>query len=78
MVGGSIEDQTRLTLSHIGKVLEAAGCSFENAVKSICHLSDIPGFDSFNSVYAQFSRDVRQPAWMNSKARRIGKSRATL
>jgi len=53
-VEGGIEDQTRLTLSHIGKVLEAAGCSFENVVKCTWHLSDIRDFDRFNSVDAQF------------------------
>ena len=45
VVRGSIEDETRLTLSHIGKVLEAAGYSFEDVVKCTCHLADIRDFD---------------------------------
>ena len=56
---GSIEDQTRLTLSHIGKVLEAAGCTFDDVVKCTCHLSDIHDFERFNSVYAQLFTGVR-------------------
>ena len=59
VIEGSIEDQTRLTLSHIGKVLEAAGGSFEDVVKCTCHLSDIRDFDRFNSVYAEFFPGVR-------------------
>ena len=59
VVEGSIEDQTRLTLSHIGKVLEAAGCTFDDVVKCTCHLTDIHDFDRFNAVYAQFFQRVR-------------------
>jgi len=59
VVEGSIEDQTRLTLSHTGKVLEAAGCTFDDVVKCACYLSDIHDFERFNAVYAQFFAGVR-------------------
>ena len=59
VVPGTIEEQTRLTLSHIGKVLEAAGCTFDDVVKCACHLSDIQDFGRFNGVYAQFFSGVR-------------------
>jgi 2-iminobutanoate/2-iminopropanoate deaminase len=57
--GHTVEEQTRLTLSHIGKILEAAGATFEDVVKCTCHLSDIREFDRFNSVYSEFFRGVR-------------------
>lgn len=59
VVEGSIEEQTRLTLSHIGKILEAAGCTFDDVVKCTCHLRDINDFDAFNKVYAEFFTGVR-------------------
>ena len=59
VVRGSIEDETRLTLSHIGKILEAAGYSFEDVVKCTCHLSDIRDFDGFDRVYSEFFSGVR-------------------
>jgi 2-iminobutanoate/2-iminopropanoate deaminase len=59
IVHGSVEDETRLTLTHIGKVLESAGCSFEDVVKCTCHLADINDFARFNSVYAEFFSGVR-------------------
>ena len=59
VVEGSIEDQTRLTLSHVGKVLEAAGCTLDDVVKCTCHLSDIHDFERFNAVYAQVFPGVR-------------------
>jgi 2-iminobutanoate/2-iminopropanoate deaminase len=59
IVPGSVEDQTRVTLSHIGKILEAAGCAFDEVVKCTCHLSDIRDFDAFNKVYAEFFTGIR-------------------
>jgi 2-iminobutanoate/2-iminopropanoate deaminase len=59
VVRGSIEDETRLTLSHLGKILEVAGYSFEDVVKCTCHLADIRDFDSFDRVYANFFSAVR-------------------
>lgn len=59
IVPGTIEEQTRLTLTHIGKILEAAGCTFSDVVKCTCHLSDMGDFDRFNAVYAEFFTGVR-------------------
>jgi len=51
---GTIEAETRLTLEHIGKVLAAAGMTYEDVVKCTCHLSDIHDFPRFNAVYRTF------------------------
>jgi 2-iminobutanoate/2-iminopropanoate deaminase len=59
VVRGSIEDETRLTLSHIGKILEAAGYSFEDVVKCTCHLNDIREFDAFDRAYSKFFSGTR-------------------
>ena len=59
VVEGSIEEQTRLTLSHVGRILEAGGCTFADVVKCTCHLRDINDFDAFNKVYAEFFTGVR-------------------
>ena len=58
MFGGIIEDETRLTLMHVEKILRAAGCTLNDVVKSTVHLSDIEGFDRFNAVYKNFFKDV--------------------
>jgi 2-iminobutanoate/2-iminopropanoate deaminase len=59
VVEGTIEEQTRLTLHHIGKILQAAGCAFDDVVKCTCHLTRIQDFDRFNSVYAEFFGGIR-------------------
>jgi 2-iminobutanoate/2-iminopropanoate deaminase len=55
---GTIEEETRLTMEHIGRILEAAGFGFEDVVKCACHLADIRDFDAFNGVYSQYFQDV--------------------
>jgi 2-iminobutanoate/2-iminopropanoate deaminase len=54
VVHGTIEEETRRTLEHIGKILEAADMSFHDVVKCTCHISDINDFDKFDAVYREF------------------------
>lgn len=55
---GAIEEETRLTLEHIGKMLGAAGMTFDDVVKCTCHLAAIGDFDAFDTVYRTFFRSV--------------------
>jgi len=59
VVRGSIEDETRLTMSHIGKILEAAGYTFDDVVKCTCHLADIRDFEGFDRAYSKFFSGIR-------------------
>jgi len=59
IVGETIEEQTALTLGHVGKILAAAGCTFDDVVKCTCHLSDIKDFDRFNKVYSEVFTGIR-------------------
>jgi 2-iminobutanoate/2-iminopropanoate deaminase len=56
---GTIEEETRVTLQNIGKILAAGGCSFDDVVKSTVHLADIKDFDRYNAVYAEFFEGIR-------------------
>ena len=56
---GSIQEETKTTLSHIDKILRAAGCTPQDVVKCTCHLADIKDFDGFNAVYAEFFQGIR-------------------
>jgi 2-iminobutanoate/2-iminopropanoate deaminase len=57
-VRGSIEDETLYTLTQVKKILEAAGCTLNDVVKSTVHLADMEDFDRYNAVYKQFFKDV--------------------
>src|ERR1700751_3774542 len=51
---GDVEFQTRLTLSNIRRILEAAGVEITDVVKCSVFLRDIADFSKMNRVYAEF------------------------
>lgn len=54
LVNGGIEEQTRQVMQNIGAILDAAGYSFADVVKSTCLLADINDFQAMNRIYAEF------------------------
>ena len=50
----SIEAQTRQSLKNIGAILEKAGMTYENVVKTTVLLNDIADFGAMNAVYSEF------------------------
>lgn len=49
-----ITAQTEQVMNNLGAILEAAGSSYEKAVKTTCFLSDMSDFGAFNEVYAKY------------------------
>ena len=49
-----IAAQTEQVMKNLDAVLNAAGSSFEKAVKTTCFLADIADFAAFNEVYAKY------------------------
>lgn len=50
----TIEEQTRQALTNIGAILEEAGLTFNDIVKTTVLLSDLADFGAMNAVYAEF------------------------
>ncbi len=50
----TIEGQTEQVCQNLGAVLEAAGSSFEQVIKTTCYLADMNDFGAFNEVYAKY------------------------
>jgi len=49
-----ISAQTEQVMKNLGAVLEAAGSSYEKAIKTTCFLAEIADFAAFNEVYAKY------------------------
>ena len=49
-----IEAQTRRSLDNLGYILEEAGLSFDDVVKTTVLLDDIGNFGAMNAVYAEY------------------------
>jgi len=54
VVEGGIKEQTEQVIKNIGSILEAAGYSFSDVVKSTVFLKDMNDFAGMNEVYARY------------------------
>lgn len=61
LVEGDITVQTEQVLRNIAAILDVAGYTFSDVVKSTCLLSDIANFKAMNEVYARYYPE-KQPA----------------
>lgn len=52
--GKNTAEQTEQVMKNLAAVLEAAGTSFDNVVKTTCFLADIADFAAFNEVYGKY------------------------
>ncbi len=57
VVEGGITEQTLQVMKNIGAILEAAGYTYNNVVKSMCLLSNMADFKAMNEVYGQFYQE---------------------
>lgn len=62
LVEGDVKAQARQALENVRGVLEAAGTSFTNVVKTTVFLADMGDFAAMNEVYAEFFADGAPPA----------------
>ena len=56
-VEGGVKEQTEQVMKNIGYILEEAGYTYKDVVKSTCLLSDISGFAEMNAVYGEYYKE---------------------
>jgi 2-iminobutanoate/2-iminopropanoate deaminase len=54
MVEGTIEEKTHQVMRNLQKVLESAGVTFADVVKTTIFLTDMDDFGKVNSIYASY------------------------
>ena len=54
VVEGGIKEQTRQSLTNVKAILEEAGLSMSNVVKTTVFMADMDDFAEMNAVYAEF------------------------
>ena len=54
IVEGGIKEQTEQVMKNISAILQEAGYSLSNVVKSTCLLSDMANFGVMNEVYGRY------------------------
>jgi 2-iminobutanoate/2-iminopropanoate deaminase len=69
-VSGDVAEQTEQVLKNLSAVLEAAGTSLNNVVKTTVFLADMNDFTAMNEVYAKYFSD-NKPARATVQAARL-------
>lgn len=59
LVEGGFAEQTERVLSNLSAVLEAAGASWGDVVKTTVYLHDMADFPTFNEMYGRHIGDAR-------------------
>jgi 2-iminobutanoate/2-iminopropanoate deaminase len=54
VVAGGIAEQTERVMQNLAAILEAAGSSLQQAVKTTCYLANLDDFAEFNAVYSRW------------------------
>ena len=72
MVQGGIEAQTRRVFENLGAILQAAGASFDNVVRTTVYLADMSDFAKVNEVYGTYFNSPA-PARATVQAARLPK-----
>ena len=54
LVAGTIEEQTEQVLSNLKNLLEAAGTSMDNVVKTVVFIKNMDDFGKINEVYGKY------------------------
>jgi 2-iminobutanoate/2-iminopropanoate deaminase len=54
---GGLEGQVERAIRNLEAVLDAAGCTLADVVKTTCFLAEIDDFATFNAIYARFFPD---------------------
>ena len=62
MVTSTIEKETTQVMHNLKAVLEAAGMSFKNVVKSSIFISDMENFSKINEIYGTYFEEEIAPA----------------
>jgi 2-iminobutanoate/2-iminopropanoate deaminase len=56
MVAGDVATQTQRIMDNLLHVLAAAGCGFDDVVRTTIYLVDLAGFETVNEVYGRAFR----------------------
>jgi 2-iminobutanoate/2-iminopropanoate deaminase len=62
LVLDTIEVETKQVMENLKAVLEAAGMTFENAIKTTIFISNMNDFGSINTIYGSYFNEKTAPA----------------
>lgn len=52
--GNNISEQTEMVMKNLGAILENAGITYDNVIKTTCFLKNMEDFAAFNEIYGRY------------------------
>ena len=74
LVLNDIKTETTQVMQNLKAVLEAAGMTFENVIKSSIFISNMDDFTSINEIYGRYFNDETAPARETVQVARLPKN----
>ena len=74
LVTATIEAETQQVMENMKEVLEAAGMTFENVVKTTIFIMDMNDFAAINTVYGSYFNEKTAPARETVQVARLPKN----
>jgi 2-iminobutanoate/2-iminopropanoate deaminase len=74
LVVSDIENETRQVMENMKAVLDAAGMTFENVIKSTIFISNMDDFASINTIYGAYFNEKTAPARETVQVARLPKN----
>ena len=62
LVSGGIREQAIQVLENLKAVLEVAGCTLDDVIKTTVFLADMADFPAMNNIYAEYFGEDNAPA----------------
>ena len=62
LVTATIEAETKQVMQNMNAVLEAAGMTFENVIKTTIFITDMNDFGAINTIYGSYFNEKTAPA----------------
>ena len=73
LVSGDITEEIKQVMKNIGAVLEAAGMTYEQVLKTTIFIKDMNDFQKINAVYGSFFNEATAPARETVEVARLPK-----
>lgn len=73
LVSGDIQQETKQVMLNLSAVLEAAGMTFENVLKTSIFIKNMDDFQQINTVYGSFFDEATAPARETVEVARLPK-----
>jgi len=72
LINGGIEEQTKQVMENIKAILQEAGLTFDNVIKTTIYLKDINDFVKVNEIYGSYFKE-HKPARATVEVSRLPK-----